>query len=97
MFDNSYISGFITNNFVSYISAFEITQGHYRELHLIFDVLNYSKCSIVRHPPSQLISCQIMNCLIIESNYIGKYSASQINNLVKSVELRNDCLSVSDY
>ena len=47
------------------------------------------ECSIIRHPPSQLIRCQITNCQIIESNYIAKYSSSPINYPFKPVGLCN--------
>ena len=40
-------------------------------------------------PPSQLISCRITNCWIIELNYIAKYSSSPTNYPLKPVGLWN--------
>jgi len=50
----------------------------------------YSECCIIIwHPPSQLITCRITSCRIIESNYIAKYSSSSINYPLKPVGLWN--------
>jgi len=53
----------------------------------------YSECSIIWHPPSQLIICRITNCQIIESNYVAKYSTSPINYPLRPVGLWNVGLS----